>query len=357
MFRVARVTQADVARAAGTSMAVVSYVVNGGPRPVAEATRQRVLAAIEQTGYRPDGVARALVGGSTMTLGLIVPDIANEFFAELAAAVEQAARAAGRTVLLANSEGDASTELDLLDTFLQRRIDGLVIVSQAPAAADRLLNRAKTRHVFLGAAPESAASIGVDNFGGAVAATRHLLEHGHSRIAAIAGPAGDHVAEARLAGWRHAVAARPTAGRVRFVQHPFTVTGGYDAALALLNPSPLAPGGPASGASIFGRSGPAGARVRPQAVFASSDRQAIGLLRAAADLGLSVPDDLAVVTFDGSSISAYAVPALTTIQQPIAEMAELAVRQLIDPDPQPLRAVLEVGLVVRRSCGCPPAHL
>ena len=338
----ARVTQADVARAAGTSMAVVSYVINGGPRPVAEATRKRVLAAIEKTGYRPDGVARALAAGSTFTLGLVVPDIANEFFAELAGAVEQSARAAGRTVLLANSEGDTATEMALLETFLQRRIDGVVIISQAPEAADELLGRANTRRVFLGASPATGSSIGVDNFGGAVAATKHLLEHGYERIAMIAGPAGDTVAEARLAGWRTALAADDTSVAARtaarspgaaFVHQPFTVDGGYVGALELL-----------------------GSSAPPDAVFAASDRQAIGLLRAAADEGLSVPDDLAVVTFDGSAASAYAVPSLTTIQQPIAEMAELAVRQLLDPEAEPVRAVLDVGLVVRRSCGCPSAR-
>jgi LacI family transcriptional regulator len=325
----ARVTQADVARAAGTSMAVVSYVVNGGPRPVAEATRARVLAAIEQTGYRPDGVARALAAGSTYTLGLVVPDIANEFFAELACALEQSARAAGRTVLLANSEGSAETELALLETFLQRRIDGVVIISQIPEVADELLGRANTRRVFLGASPAAGSSIGVDNEGGAIAATTHLLEHGYERIAMIGGPAGDPVAEARLAGFRQALGERAT----DHVHQPFTVDGGYVGALELLSSA-----------------------AAPQAVFAASDRQAIGLLRAAADKGLSVPDDLAVITFDGSAASAYAVPSLTTIQQPIAEMAELAVRQLLDPQAEPLREVLDVGLVIRRSCGCSPAH-
>lgn len=318
-----------MAKAAGTSMAVVSYVVNGGPRPVATATRQRVLDAIQRTGYRPDGIARALVGGSTLTLGLVVPDIANEFFAELAGAVEQTARAAGRTVLLASSEGNTDSELALLETLLQRRIDGVVIISQAPELADELLEQGNTRRVFLGAAPEHGSSIGVDNTGGAFAATQHLLEHGYERIALIGGPAGDSVAEDRLIGWQQAMGDR----EAHFVHQPFTVDGGYVGALELL-----------------------GSATPPQAVFAASDRQAIGLLRAAADEGLSVPDDLAVVTFDGSAASAYAVPSLTTIQQPITEMAELAVRQLLDLHADPIRAVLDVALVVRRSCGCSSAR-
>jgi LacI family transcriptional regulator len=327
-----KVTQADVARAAGTSMAVVSYVVNGGPRPVAEATRRRVLEAIRSTGYRPNGVARALAAGATHTFGLVIPDIANEFFAELAFAVEQAARKSGRTVLLANSEGDAETEFDLLETFLQRQIDGVVLASQAPDAAQSMLTESRTAGVFLGAAPKrvAATSIAVDNAGGAYLATSHLAGHGCERIAIISGPAGDEVADARRAGWQQALAEHGGTGA--HVEQPFTVDGGHTAALELLDVAD-----------------------RPQAVFAASDRQAIGLLRAAADLGLSIPGDLAIVTFDGSAASAYAVPSLTTIQQPIAEMAELAVRLLLSgEDTAPTSHLLDVGLVVRRSCGCPP---
>jgi LacI family transcriptional regulator len=312
-------------------MAVVSYVINGGPRPVAAATRQRVLDAIAQTGYRPNSVARALAAGATHTFGLVVPDIANEFFAELACAVEQVARKSARTVLLANSEGDAETERDLLETFLQRQIDGVVLVSQEPAEAHAMLTAARTRGVFLGAAPPEteAFSIKVDNTGGAYVATNHLLEHGHETVAMISGPAGDEVADARRAGWQRALDEHGVTGA--HVEQPFTVDGGHDAALELLEVAD-----------------------RPRAVFAASDRQAIGLLRAAADLELSVPDDLAVVTFDGSAASAYAVPALTTIQQPITEMAELAINRLLAAEHSTGTQVLDVGLVVRRSCGCPP---
>jgi LacI family transcriptional regulator len=324
---VSRATQADVARVAGTSMAVVSYVINGGPRPVAAGTRQRVLEAIVATGYRPNSAARALAGGSTLTCGLIVPDVANEFFAELARAVERAARRSGRTVLLANSDGDTGTEHALLDTFLRRQIDGVVLVSTAPDEAHRELVEASTRAVFLGAAPAGAVapSIAVDNEGGAFAATRHLVDHGYPTVAMIAGPSGDEVASARLAGWRRAVDG--VAGR--HVVQPYTVDGGYLGALDLFDAGP-----------------------RPRAVFVAADRQAIGLLRAAADRGLAVPDDLAVATFDGSAASAYAIPSLTTVQQPVAEMAELAVKLLLDADQRPGATVLDVGLVVRRSCGC-----
>lgn len=326
----ATVTRADVARESNLSVAVVSYVVNNGPRPVAVKTRQRVLDAIERTGYRPNGVARALAAGSTFTLALIVPDIANEFFAELACAVEQSARRAGRTVLLGNSEGDRDTEQALLETFLQRQIDGVVLASEAPDDVANLFATSKSRVVFLGHAPNSSpsTSIAVDNEAGAFVATKHLLEHGYEQLGMIAGPAGDQVATARLAGWHKAIE-EASLDFAAFVHRPFTIEGGYLGGLEIL-----------------------GGTRRPRAIFAASDRQAIGLLRAAADRNLHVPSDLAIVTFDGSAASQYAVPSLTTIAQPISIMAELAVRELLYPDDHATRHVLPVDLVVRRSCGC-----
>lgn len=325
-----RVTRADVARESGLSVAVVSYVVNNGPRPVAAKSRQRVLDAIERTGYRPNGVARALAAGSTFTFGLIVPDIANEFFAELAGAVEQVARRAGRTVLMANSEGDRVTEQDLLETFLQRQIDGIIIVSEAPDEAAELFHASKTRAIYLGHAPKESpsVSIAVDNEAGAFDAAQHLLGHGYEQLAMVGGPVGDEVADARLAGWKRAIeGAGLGAGPV--INGPFTIEGGYRAGLGLLDEP-----------------------VRPRAIFAASDRQAIGLLRAAADQNLSVPADLAIVTFDGSAASQYAVPSLTTIAQPISAMAELAVTELMNSAAEAAHHVLPVDLVVRRSCGC-----
>jgi len=123
------VTRADVARRAGTSTAVVSYVVNDGPRPVAAETRQRVLDAIAELGYRPNRVAQALRGQRSRVLGLIVPDISNPFYAELARVIENSADLLGYTLVLGNSEQDAQRELRYVRTFLDRQVDGLFLIS------------------------------------------------------------------------------------------------------------------------------------------------------------------------------------------------------------------------------------
>ncbi|CAI2095152.1 Catabolite control protein [Serratia entomophila] len=124
-----RITRADVARVAGTSVAVVSYVINNGPRPVAEATRLRVLAAIAQTGYRPNDIARALASGSTQTYGLVVPDISNPFFATLARALQQEAFSRGRVLLLGDAGDDRQREYELINHLLSRQVDGLLYTS------------------------------------------------------------------------------------------------------------------------------------------------------------------------------------------------------------------------------------
>ncbi|MBO0879709.1 MAG: LacI family DNA-binding transcriptional regulator, partial [Mycobacterium sp.] len=122
------VRRKDVAQLAGTSPAVVSYVLNGGPRPVAAATRERVLRAIETLGYRPNHIARSLRMSRTMTLGLVVPDSSNAFFAELGRAVEEAAFEAGYTLLVGNSAENESRQTSYVRTFIQRQVDGLLVV-------------------------------------------------------------------------------------------------------------------------------------------------------------------------------------------------------------------------------------
>ncbi|MEQ4097503.1 LacI family DNA-binding transcriptional regulator, partial [Escherichia coli] len=124
-----RVTRSDVAKEAGTSVAVVSYVINNGPRPVAEATRQRVLQAIKKTGYRPNGIARALASGSTQTYGLVAPDISNPFIASMAHALQHEAFADGKVLLLGDAGDSSCRERELINNMLHRQVDGLIYTS------------------------------------------------------------------------------------------------------------------------------------------------------------------------------------------------------------------------------------
>ncbi|MEV4539503.1 LacI family DNA-binding transcriptional regulator [Asanoa sp. NPDC049518] len=324
------VRRTDVARLAGTSPAVVSYVLNGGPRPVSAQTRAKVLAAIEQLGYRPNGIARSLRMSRTMTLGLVIPDNANPFFAELARSIEEESFARGYTLLIGNAAESDERQTAYVRTFLARQVDGLFIVP-AHGAAGFLgdLERSRTPWICLDRQVPGAAAPGVlvDNRGGAYAATRHLLEHGRRRIACVGGPRDVRPATDRVEGWRDALAEEGVSMPVTHTA--FGRRGGYIAARELL-------------------AGP----ERPDAIFVASDEQAVGVLRAIAEAGLRSPDDVAVASFDGIPGAAYTTPALTTMAQPFADLGRAAVAHLLTQPAGPTD-VLPVVLVKRGSCGCP----
>ncbi|MCZ7459451.1 LacI family DNA-binding transcriptional regulator [Streptomyces sp. WMMC940] len=338
----AKVTRDDVARLAGTSTAVVSYVINNGPRPVAPATRERVLAAIKELGYRPDRVAQAMASRRTDLIGMIVPDARQPFFAEMAHAVERAAADRGKMVLVGNSDYRDEREVHYLRAFLGMRVAGLILVSQGPserAAAE--IEAWDARVVLLHERPEAIDDVAVvtDDIGGAQLATRHLLEHGHAYVACLGGveetPAvGDPVAD-HVEGWRRAMleSGRSTEGRL--FSAPYNRYDAYRVALDLL-------------------SGP----DRPSAIFCATDDQAIGVLRAARELRIDVPGELAVAGFDDVKEAALTDPPLTTIASDRPAMARAAVDLVLDDG---LRVVgsrrervkqFPSALIVRRSCGC-----
>ncbi|MFJ4439667.1 LacI family DNA-binding transcriptional regulator [Streptomyces sp. NPDC088923] len=338
----AKVTRDDVARRAGTSTAVVSYVINNGPRPVAPATRERVLAAIKELGYRPDRVAQAMASRRTDLIGLIVPDARQPFFAEMAHAVEQAASERGKMVLVGNSDYADAREVHYLRAFLGMRVAGLILVSQGPsetAAAE--IDAWDARIVLLHRRPSPIDDVAVvtDDVGGAQLATRHLLEHGAPYVACLGGteqtPAeGDPVSD-HVEGWRRAMteAGLPTAGRL--FQSPYNRYDAYKVGLELL-------------------AGP----ERPPALVCATDDQAIGILRAARELRIDVPGELAVAGFDDVKEAALTDPPLTTVASDRTAMARAAVDLVLDdalrvsaPRRERLR-VYPSRLVIRRSCGC-----
>lgn len=325
-----RVTRADVARYAGVSTAVVSYVVNGGPKRVSAPTTERVLEAVRILGYQPNLAARSLRTGSSQLIGLVLPALANPLFAELALAIEQAAARRGYTVLVTNSESDAETERRHIANLSARQVDGMILTTVLAAstldtvAASRiptvLLNRFESEPGF--------EVVGVDAFRGAYDGVTHLIEHGHTRIGIVVGHTLTSGVEVREQGWlaalrRHGLQDGPVA------REDFSRLGGYRAGLRL-----------------FGGVNP------PPAVFCSSDMQAVGVLRALAEIGLRVPDDVAIVSFDGTEESEYTNPRLTTMRQPVASMGEDAVRRVLgERDDEPEHATYVPELILRDSCG------
>ena len=230
------VTQEDVARRAGVSTAVVSYVLNDGTRPVAPETRERVLKAIRETEYEANYHAAALAGGQTRTAGLVVPDITNAFFGELARALQDQLRPTGHTLLLGDSIENPDEEIKVIRTLERRGVDALFIIGASDSLDRELATSRTTKMVFLDRSPKPSdiASVTIDNREAARRATHHLQQHGRQRVAAIAGPVNLKTARDRLEGYNDALVAAGNSRTRNSTAAPFTRAGGYVAATKLL---------------------------------------------------------------------------------------------------------------------------
>lgn len=323
-------TRDDVARLAGVSSAVVSYVVNNGPRPVAEATRQRVLDAIDKLGYRPNAAARSLIMGRSDLVGLVVPDVRNPYFAALAQAVEVEARAAGVNLVLA--QGSTGHLAELVESLSGHLVAGIITAAVPEPAAVEVILRNKIAMVRLSLVPPDidATSVLPDFYEGGREAVRHLIEvHGHQRIALVAGsdtPDSHTVLDDRERAWRD-VLAEEGLPRDAIIRVNWSSAAGRDAAERLVRDFPDC-----------------------TAVFAMSDQQAIGLIAGLHALGRAVPDDIAITSFDGSPEAEFTIPPLTTASVPMAAMAKAAVRQLLHPGGK--GQMFKPELILRASCGC-----
>jgi LacI family transcriptional regulator len=333
-----RATRDDVARLAGTSTAVVSYVLNDGPRNVSTERRKRVLAAVAQLGYHPNAMARSLAATQTKTLGMIVPNISNAYFAELALAVEEAATARGLLLFLGNSNEDVVREKAYVSSFIEQRVDGIVMIGVALSPAFETAMEAGIPVVIVDRDIRStrAATVSIDHRAAARAATEHLLEHGHVRIGCLAGPEDQPVAQERFAGWFEALAsAGVDATEQLVVRSKFAIDAAEEAVAAL------------------------GARVVPArstAVVASSDEQARGLLLAMVATAVRLPEDVAIVSIDGTREGLYTVPSLTSVQQPFAALADAALDALEADNGGGEHSTVPFGFKTGASCGCLPGR-
>ena len=325
------VTRDDVAKVAGVSTAVVSYVVNNGPRPVARATAARVREAMDLLGYLPNASARALRRGTTETLGLVLADPVNPFFAEYTAELVRAASAQGKRLLIADVLEEGA-ELAILEELVARRVDGLLLATgMVSPARSRFLATAAIPTVFISSAERvpGARTVGSDARAAAEILVDHLVRHGRRRIGLVIGTGGFGDPDPRQVGWRHA---QRLAGLNEgpSVTVPFSRQGGYTGAAALLAQDPGL-----------------------EAVFASNDLQAIGLVRALHERGIRIPEDVAVVSFDGTQESEFCWPPLTVARQPLPELAAAALSLLDMPDrDEGSHIQLQAELIYRASCGC-----
>jgi LacI family transcriptional regulator len=310
------------------SVATVSRALNGSASVTAQ-TRRRIAGVAARLRYVPHGAARSLVTRRTQTIGALLPDLFGEFFSELIRGIDLAARARGLQLLVSSSHGDAAEAATALRA-MQGRVDGLLIMS--PHVDARFLREhlsAALPAVLMNTSVSDRryATLNIDNYGGARAMTRHLLECGYRDLAFVTGPADNFDAAERLKGFREASA---NSARVRLLEGDFSEESGYRAGRQL-----------------------AAARQRPQAVFAANDMMAIGCLFALTEAGLSVPEDIALVGFDDIPIARYVNPPLTTVRVRIADLGHDALERLVAcmEGPDAADRTLACEIVRRASCG------
>jgi LacI family transcriptional regulator len=322
----------DVARAAGVSVASVSRALNGHDS-VTDETRARILKAANDLRYVPHAGARSLITRRTDTVGVLLPDLHGEFFSELIRGMDIAARVSGRHLLISSSHGSASEAAQAILT-LQGRVDGLLVMS--PHADTRMLaaNLPEALPIVLmntRIASGSYAALSVDNYGGAAAMMRYLVDGGYRRIAFIGGPAQNFDADERLRGYRDALAAEHAVETI--LPGDFSEASGYKAGLELC-----------------------ARRDRPDAIFAANDIMALGCLFALTEHGLRVPDDIALAGFDDVPIARFASPPLTTVRVRIVDLGRRAFERLVaeidgNADAARINEQLACELVVRQSTG------
>jgi LacI family transcriptional regulator len=331
----------DVARRAGVSVTTVSHTLNR-TRFVSDAARAKVEEAAQALGYVLGEPARGPRHNATRTLGMLVPDNSNPYFAEIIRGVQDGCNAAGYSLLLCNSNNDPACQADHLRVLAERRVDGLVLV----AAGEDAQVVESCRHlrlplVLLDREIEGLVAdlIEVDHAAGAEIATAYLLALGHERVACIGGPAHLRPSLQREAGWRRALARVAVTPRDdEFERGDFGPQGGAAAMLRLLR---------------CGRP--------PGAVFACNDLMAIGALHAAHAEGVDVPGELSIVGFDDIELAAYTAPPLTTVAQPKgaigAGAAALLLERLRAGRDEPRHQRLLPELRVRASTGAHPYRL
>ncbi|MBU2867891.1 LacI family DNA-binding transcriptional regulator [Pacificibacter marinus] len=340
----------DVAKRAGVSVSTVSNVINGRHAKMGARTLRKVQEAIDELNYTPSAVARQLKSGQIKMLGLVVPSVANPFWGTASQLIEKAALKRGYQVLICNTERDPELEANYFSSLYASSIRGIILGS-SPVSFDHLSEHAKNGMIIgafdratQGANDIVSCSVSVDQTLGARLATRHLIGLGHKRIGFISGPIGTSSRTARVEGMRSELEKAGLTPDPDLIWVASNATGFGD-----------------SHAAELGRTG-----IRelltldepPTAVFTVNDMYAIGICSGARELGFRVPADLSVVGFDDILMAKVMEPPLTTIRQPVEQMAELMVQKLIDTlegveGDGDAHVVLRPELMVRSSTAAP----
>ena len=324
----------DVAKLAEVHPSTVSRVINDDSR-ISEKTKNKVLLIIKKLGYTPNAIARGLKIKRTYTLGMLIPDITNPFFAEIARGVEDAANKNNFNVILCNTDDKLKKERTYLEILKGKRVDGLILGTAHVKDKSILeLEMKKFPYILISRNIEGLDKncIIVDDVEGGMMATEYLIKLGHRRIAHITGPLKTRSALNRLKGYKLALKKYNIEYMDELVEEgDFRIKGGYQAMkkfLKLLEP--------------------------PRAIFAANDLLALGAMQAIQKKNFHIPEDFSVIGFNDIELASFVYPALTTIRQPMLEMGELAVKMLLriieEGEFNQRKIVLKPKLIIRESC-------
>lgn len=331
-----QITIDDIARMAGVSKATVSRVINHKAEGVGDETRNRVQQLIDDLDYKPNLLARGIVTSKTKTIGLIIPDITNPFFPEIIKSVESYANENGYAVIFGNTDFSLQKEESYISTFIAKRVDGIVLTSVAGNASTihSRLQKYNVPCVLLDRSMEHmeyGAGVFVDNEYALFMACEYLIRNNNKEIAFISGPMELSTSRERLEGYTTALLQYGIPYNKQLIRYGnYTLESGYQAVLDLYND-----------------------KVSFTGIIAANDIMAIGAMRALKKLGFHVPDDVEVIGFDNIEFSAMVDPPLTTIQQPVYQMGQVATKillTLIDGKEPELRLVrLQPSIVLRST--------
>lgn len=328
----------EIARRAGVSVATVSRVLNH-PESVAPGTKERILNVMEESEYTPNWFARGLNFNKTNTIGLVIPNILNPGYMEVAKGVEDVAHQKNHTVLFCNVEGSVEKERKYVDDLIRRRIDGIVLVSSLLEKEDvEGIKKQGIPVVLIGENKgdiKDVPIVRIDCEGAAYKAVRHLIEIGYQDIAIIYGVAPERENKRKITGYKQALAEEGIPERAEYIQEAVnTIEGGYIAAKRLID-----------------------LKRKPRAIFTTSDLLAFGAIDAMKDHGVRVPDDIAFVGFDNIRMSNLIDPKLTTVEKPLHKMGVVGARLLFDiidskgEENNSREILLQSKLKIRKSCG------
>jgi LacI family transcriptional regulator len=328
----------EIARRAEVSIATVSRALNGNGAVKAE-TRQKILKIAQEFDYKPNPIARSLSRRRTDTIGVILPELVDEFFSEIIRGIDEEAYRSNRYVMVSSSHSQRNVVETLLEFMGSGRVDGVILMApELNKDASAIIQKSKRPVVLISSSGETPNFVcfTMNNFQGAFSIVEHLIGHHYRKIGMLHGPEGNYDANERFRGFKEVLQKHQLELNPSFiVQGDFTIKSGYFGFIRLMSQPD-----------------------KPEAIFAANDMMAVGAYEAARNSNIKIPDDIAIVGFDNITLSRFLNPQLTTVHVPIVELGTKAVRYLLkmiagEVDPKAgYKEELSTGLVIGGSCGC-----